>query len=315
MSVSRMAAARLAGEAPGDLLAGTSAPESALFLAIWAHHDRAPDTALAAARLAVELDPDGEFARLLALYLGSGHTRGDRVYDTPAAFQAFIRGGGNVGLYSATQEALRRHYHRFDAPTVLDVGVGDGMALLPVLDAGLSRVDVVEPSAELLARTRAGLAESGVPHRVRHARIEDVQREWDGARWTVVQSTFAFDALAPDRRSGVLEWIRDRCESFLLVVFDVPDTTRPFSPEWFLPVLAKAEQGVREYTEHRDLVGLGFLVPVVLGFFDAGSARANYEQSVPSWEAELRSAGFGTVSSHRLFDYWWQPAYVIEASR
>ncbi|WP_016697670.1 methyltransferase domain-containing protein [Actinoalloteichus spitiensis] len=315
MSVSGVAAARLAGEAPRSLLAGTTNPESAVFLAIWAHHDGDPDTALAAARRATELDPDREFARLLARYLDTGHTRADHVYDTPAAFQAFIRGGGNVRLYSATHEALRRHHRRFPAPTVLDVGVGDGTALLPVLDARLSRVDVVEPSGELLARTRAGLAESGVPHRVRHARIEDVQREWDGERWNVVQSTFAFDTLPPDRRSGVLEWIRDRCDSLVLVVFDVPDTTRPFSPEWFLPVLAKAEQGIREYTEHRDLVGLGFLVPVVLGFFDAGNARANYEQSVSSWEAELRNAGFGTVSSHHLCDYWWQPAHLVEAAR
>src|ERR1700748_3613072 len=75
-------------------------------------------------------------------------------YDAPRAFEAFIRGGGNVALYSATRDMLARVYDRYRPARLIDLGAGDGMALLPALAAASHRpreVDIVEPNATMFA--------------------------------------------------------------------------------------------------------------------------------------------------------------------
>src|SRR5262245_34615049 len=69
----------------------------------------------------------------LSAYLETGAE--GTVYDHPEAFQAFINGGGNVGLYEAVSAALARLYDRTRPRSLLDVGCGDGRALLPALAA------------------------------------------------------------------------------------------------------------------------------------------------------------------------------------
>ncbi|RRO20527.1 hypothetical protein EIL87_01140 [Saccharopolyspora rhizosphaerae] len=136
--------------------------ESALYVAVWAWSS---GDLLTAHRAAVRAHRSGggEFARLLVALTDREDARD--VYDSPAAFRAFIRGGGNVGLYEAVSQALREVYRRDRPASVLDLGVGDGLALVPALAEHRPRVGVVEPSAALLSEAEAGLAELGVDHR------------------------------------------------------------------------------------------------------------------------------------------------------
>src|SRR5437867_3424307 len=75
------------------------------------------------------------------------------VYDAPSAFTAFIRGGGNVGLYRALSAELAARYDAGKPESLLDLGCGDGLAVVPALEQAThvpSRIDLVEPSAALL---------------------------------------------------------------------------------------------------------------------------------------------------------------------
>lgn len=55
------------------------------------------------------------------------------VYINGDAFTAFINGGGNIPLYDATSAVLRQVYGQYETLDLLDVGVGNGHALLPAL--------------------------------------------------------------------------------------------------------------------------------------------------------------------------------------
>src|SRR5204863_8028536 len=83
---------------------------------------------------AIAATVDSELARALTAYLGSGAD--GTVYDRPAASRAFIDGGGNVGLYEAVSAALARLSADVRPSRLLDVGCGDGRALVPALVAG-----------------------------------------------------------------------------------------------------------------------------------------------------------------------------------
>ena len=68
-----------------------------------------------------------------ALARASAETQGTGPYDQPRAFEIFIRAGGNPPLYTAVSGALARLYEQLGVRCLLDIGVGDGMALLPAL--------------------------------------------------------------------------------------------------------------------------------------------------------------------------------------
>ena len=122
-------------------------------------------------------------------------------------------------------------------------------------------------------------------------------------------------SLPPDDRGEVLGWIARHTRVFVLAEFDVAEVRCPFEPEWFRGCVSRVERGLREYgSDNRDLVGLGFILPVILGHFDT-AARTNYECSIQDWQRELREAGFSDVGARKLHDYWWEPAYVVEAVR
>src|SRR6185312_16298464 len=66
----------------------------------------------------------------------SGYLRDEgagSVYDRPAAFEAFIRGGGNIELYARTAEALAASYDTVRPAALLDIGCGDGSAVVAAL--------------------------------------------------------------------------------------------------------------------------------------------------------------------------------------
>ncbi|WP_165968291.1 methyltransferase domain-containing protein [Saccharopolyspora elongata] len=291
---------------PADIHTDT---ETALCAAIRAYSSGDTTTAHSAAVQARALDPDSELARLLAVIIAGCDAAG--VYDSPAAFRAFIRGGGNIGLYEATSGALRELYQRHRPQRLLDIGTGDGMALLPALTEHSPAVGVVEPSAALLAETTAELTRRGIPHLAWPCTAQDFTATHT-RRWDLVQSTFALQSLPEADKARVLRWIAAHTDRFVLVEFDVPEVESVWEPAWFRDCLARLERGLREYDDDRDLVGAGFILPVILGKFGT-STPTNYELAIDAWEALLREAGFAGITTRRLADYWWRPAFLGEA--
>ncbi|MGP4016035.1 class I SAM-dependent methyltransferase [Saccharopolyspora sp. 5N708] len=307
MSIHEVHHAHLSGQQPADLTADDA--ESALYLAIWAHSSGDDTTAHHAARQARDHDPKSELARLLTTITKGGDASG--VYDSPAAFRAFIRGGGNIDLYESTSAALREIYRRHQPQRVLDIGTGDGLALLPALVEHRPVVGVVEPSAALLAETTAELTRHGIVHHAWPQTAQDFTATHT-QHWDLIQSSFALQSLPPHEKTQVLHWIAAHTGRFALVEFDVPELASVWEPAWFRDCLARVERGLREYDTDRDLVGAGFILPVILGKFGT-AARTNYELSVEHWETLLRQAGFTGITTRRLADYWWRPAHLVEA--
>ncbi|WP_190813451.1 methyltransferase domain-containing protein [Saccharopolyspora pogona] len=307
MTVDQVHNAHRNGATPTDVSPDDA--ESALYVAIWAYSSGDAATAHRAAEAARAFTPDSELARLLSAITANGDATA--VYDSPAAFRAFIRGGGNIGLYEATSTALRKLYRHQRPQRLLDIGAGDGLALLPALTEHKPVVGVVEPSSALLAETTAGLTRRGITH---HS-WQDTAQDFTAThtqRWDLIQSTFALQSLPTGDKTRVLRWIAAHTGRFALVEFDDVEVASVWEPAWFRDCLARVERGLREYDADRDLVGAGFILPVILGKFGT-TAPTNYELAVDGWVALLREAGFAEITTRRLADYWWRPAYLLEA--
>ncbi len=252
---------------------------------------------------------------------------GGSVYDRPAAFEAFIRGGGNVPLYAAVGEALGELYDRSRPAGLLDVGCGDGEALVAALGASRhrpARLDLVEPSPALLSavverlsaggpgvdgpelRTWPSTAQSFV------ADLGDPGTRGPARSWPLAQSTFALHAIPHDERTTVLTALRPRVGLLALVEFDVP-TAPTGSPEHLRFLARTYEQGLAEYGDDRDLVAQGFLMPVLTGQLRPGAVRATWEQPVAAWVSQVETAGYRDVSARVLLDYWSSPAFLLTA--
>ena len=269
-----------------------------------------------ARRAASDAAPGSLLGSALAAYLAGGHD--GAVYDQPAAFAAFIRGGGNVALYAAVAEALASVYAAQQPARLLDVGCGDGTALIPALGRGAhvpAHVDLVEPSAALLAAAVAGLRAARIPVTVRTwpVTVQDFVAELPGeASWPVVQSTFALHTLPPAQRSAVLAELRPRVGLLAIAEFSVPDLP-PGSPEHLRFLAETYERGLAEYGTDRDLVAQGFLMPVLAGQLAPDAARATWEQPSWSWQQQLEQAGYTGVAIAPLCDYWSSPAFLLTA--
>jgi SAM-dependent methyltransferase len=263
-------------------------------------------------------------ARALAEHLrDDGH---GSVYDQPAAFEAFIRGGGNVGLYAAVSAALADLYDRHRPTSVLDVGCGDGTALLPALAAAShhpGRLDLLEPSAPLLdaALREVGrwqdAAGSGTQVTSRPTTAQVLAADLaagtgEDATWDVLQSTFALHTVEHGPRTEVLRRLRPRVDRLAVVEFDVPDVAVG-SPEHVRFLARTYEQGLAEYTDDRDLVAQGFLLPVLTGQLRPGAVRATFEQPAGAWTRQLEDAGWADVAVRPLHDYWSSPAFLLTA--
>jgi phospholipid N-methyltransferase len=162
------------------------------------------------------------------------------VYDQPSAFTAFIRGGGNVGLYRALSAALAARYDAAKPESLLDLGCGDGLAVVPALEQAThvpARIDLVEPSAALL---------EGVHERVPAAQCwQSTAQEFlarDDLGWDFVQSTFALQSIEPEQRAEVLRALQQRTGTLVLAEFDVPEFTEG-SPEHLRSLVAGEQRG------------------------------------------------------------------------
>ncbi|HEY0639405.1 MAG TPA: class I SAM-dependent methyltransferase, partial [Pseudonocardiaceae bacterium] len=256
----------------------------------------------------------GRLRAALARYLDARHD--GRVYDDPAAFQEFIGGGGNRALYTVLVPRLTAAYREFRVVTVLDVGCGDGRAVLPAaaaLGTGAPALDLVEPSAALLRAACTTADELGLDVRAHGTTVQELLAD-GGGRWDLVQSTFALHALEPARRSEVLRGLRDVADALLVADFDVPAflAEADGGPEHLRYLAARYELGVAEY--EGDLVPDGFLMPVLVGQVEPGRVRSTWEEPASAWASRLAAAGWRNVRVEPLVGYWWAPAFVVTAT-
>jgi SAM-dependent methyltransferase len=251
----------------------------------------------------------------LATYLAA--TGDGRVYDRPAAFTAFIRGGGNVALYDAVSGALAARYWRHGVTSLVDLGCGDGRALAPALAAAgtAPAVTLVEPSRALLDAALAALAGAGGGTVTAHATdAATFTRGLAGrsAGFDLAESTFALHALPHEERSAVLTALRGHVSHLVLAEFDVPG--HPAGGDAHLAFLADTyEQGLAEYDADRDLVAQGFLMPVLTGQLAPGARRSTWEQPAAAWAEQVAACGYRDVVVEPLCDYWSSPAFLLTA--
>jgi len=258
-------------------------------------------------------EPDSLVYAQAARYLASLVDRDKpNVYARNAAFGAFIRGGGNLPLYAATSAALQQVYREYAALELLDIGAGDGRALLPALGPAVRGLDVVEPAAALLDQLRILLAAQSLEHRLWNCPIEEFMLTGAG-QWDVAQATYSLQSLPPADLVPVLEWLRQRTRRLLIIEFDVPEFEAPYVPERVIHILKRYERGLAEYSATGDLVAQGFLMPVLFGYFDPTAARTNYERPIGQWLDLLRAAGFNNLQTRPLCAYWWATAHLIDA--
>ncbi len=269
--------------------------------------------AAAAAARAAAADPTSRLAREAAAYLERVVDEGKAgVYVSGEAFGAFIREGGNVPLYQAVSAALRDAYAEHRDASLLDIGVGDGLALLPALTPNIHRVDLVEPSAALLVGVSEALETRGIIYHAFNGTIQAFAKGHSGP-WDVAQATFSLHTLPPEERRATLAWLRGRVGRLLIAEFDVPALGEGLEPARVAHFAERYEIGLAEYAGPDDPVAQGFLMPVFFGYFDRGVDRVTYEQPIDDWEADLRAAGFSSVARRHLYDYWWASAYLLDA--
>ena len=266
------------------------------------------------ARAAAEKNPKNKVFRHAARYLQQVLlNKKTDVYIDGEAFAAFIRGGSNRPLYERTSAALHAAYGEYTSLSVLDVGVGDGLALLPALHENIRFLSILEPSEAMLQKPCHALDQRGNPpyqaiHRTLQNFIGTCSDSWD-----LIESTFCLHSIVPAERREILAWMRAHGKRLLLAEFDVPNFPDMRAPERALFLMERYEQGLAEYGENTELVAQGFLMPVMLGNFDRTRARSTYEQPLEKWQADLRAAGYCSVKSEKLYPYWWSAAYLIDA--
>ncbi|MGH3876446.1 MAG: class I SAM-dependent methyltransferase [Actinophytocola sp.] len=234
-----------------------------------------------------------------------------RVYDRPAAFTAFIRGGGNLRLYEAVSTALAERYDRLGVTSLLDIGCGDGRALAPALaQAGVApAVTLVEPSRALLEAAHAALGREVTAHATDATTFAANLDQ----RFDLAESTFALHALPPEERTELLTALRGHVSHLVLAEFDVPGHP-PGGPEHLTFLADTYEQGLTEYDDDRDLVAQGFLMPVLAGQLAPGARRSTWEQPATEWAEQLTACGYRDVTVEPLCDYWSSPAFLLTAA-
>lgn len=233
------------------------------------------------------------------------------VYVTGEGFGAFIRGGGNVPLYRNTSAALHAVYGEYAEATLLDIGVGDGLALLAALNDSIRSVTLVEPSAAMLESTVRALAARGVAVEAVNGTLQEFVRGERG-RWRVAEATYSMQSIPPAERPQLLRWLRMHCDRLLVAEFDPPAYTTTYAPEWVSHVMRRYEVGLAEYAADGGLVAQGFLMPVFFGYFDRSVARTNYENPIDDWVQAFRDAGFTEVVKRPIYDYWWATAWLVD---
>jgi hypothetical protein len=252
----------------------------------------------------------------LSTYLRSSHRHG--VYDQPAAFEAFISGGGNIHLYGRASTVLAAAYP--GVASLLDIGCGNGRALVPALQmagsAAPGAVELVEPGADLLEHCVGSIQSAGLPVQITGwqmgltAFLEAAPR---AGRWQLAQSTFALQSIEPAERLLALRTLAPLVDRLIVIDFDVA-AERPRSRSHIRGLAARYERGLAEYDETRDLVAQGFLMPVLVGQLSPDIPRTNWEHTSAYWASHVADAGFGNIEVTALADYWSAPAFVLTAN-
>lgn len=285
--------------------------------------------------LGLRLTGDGRLADAASAFRQAGHagsTLGDALakvvtgqnsrspYEQAEAFQVFINGGGNVALYAAVHVALAELHLALGARSLLDIGAGDGRALLPPLSSAgdsLARLGIVEPSLELLDGLKIGLGQIGLSNRTEiELRPETLQNFLQsphvGPKWDLAQATFSLQSLEPGERVAALRELRTRVDALAIIEFDVPDLVAG-SEEELLSIATRFESGLIGYGEHAQLVAEGFLAPMLLGKVRDPSQRHNWEQPANFWAQELAAAGYEVDKVRTIAPYSWSPAFLLVA--
>ncbi len=284
--------------------AATSSVADVLVAIASSETERARDLALRIIRTS----PDDALAAALAEHLKNDRSEG--VYDDPRGFEEFIDNGGNPDLYASVINMLAQR-HRDVVPTaVVDIGCGDGRVTLATT-LPTSVVHLVEPSPALADLAMARLSGRPGATNVHNKTLAEFLDTTSGS-WDLAQATFALHNLEPNERKEQLRALRSRTSRLLLVEFDVPD----FDDRSLEHATYAAQRYVRGFHEYRDYptVRDGFLLPVLLGQFDAQRARHTFEQSATSWKQELLGAGWSGVEATPVASYWWADAVLFDAA-
>jgi len=281
---------------------------------------RTNDMAVALAALAVGKDDDARaaLARVRAISpmaraLLHAMTSGSKAnaYDAPRAFEVFIRGGGNVALYRAVSTVLAETYDRYRPVDMIDIGAGDGMALLPAIEAATyppQKVDVVEPNSEMLARLCEAFPLNAGYNQTFEVFAENLRSK---NRWQLAQSTFALQSIPPDARVKALRKLASHVERLVVIEFDIPELA-PGSDALYESLATRYDLAANEQGDDADLVASGFLAPMLLGQLRAVTP-SNWEQPATARVRELMTSGFREVEVEHVHDYSWAPAVCITA--
>ncbi|HZS04983.1 MAG TPA: class I SAM-dependent methyltransferase [Blastocatellia bacterium] len=258
-------------------------------------------------------EPDNLVYTQAAAYLNRVLKEGrQNVYATGDGFAAFIRGGSNPSLYDAAVAALHGVYLEYSAIRLLDIGPGNGRALLPALTGNIHELDLVEPSRAMLGELQTALAGHVIPHRAFCGTLQQFAGQ-SADNWDVIQATFSLQSISTAERLGLFTWLREHGARLLIAEFDVPEFAQMHAPDRVEYVVEHYRRGLAEYAGDGGLVAQGFLMPVMFGYFDGTAARTNYEQPIQAWAGQLKQAGFTTVETRFLYPYWWASAYLIDA--
>lgn len=269
------------------------------------------ERAIRSAAAVSDAAPEAALAKALLRFLERGADSG--VYEEPSSFQAFIDNGDNPGLYAATIAHLASIHSRLKPESVADIGCGDGRVTAGALNATTAQVHLVEPSGDLLSQARDRL-DWGTTNLVSH---ETTAAGFLGGLDTdehvdLIQSTFAMHTIPPAERPALLGQLGKHTSHVVVVEFDVP-AFADHSEEHAAYTADRFQKGIAEYPGHPEVVD-GFLMSVLVAQFDPTQKRHTFEGPATTWATSFEDAGFGT-SITPLFDYWWAPAFALEAVR
>eukprot|EP01126_Amoeba_proteus_P005945 TRINITY_DN12054_c0_g2_i13.p1 TRINITY_DN12054_c0_g2~~TRINITY_DN12054_c0_g2_i13.p1 ORF type:complete len:362 (-),score=63.11 TRINITY_DN12054_c0_g2_i13:77-1162(-) len=231
--------------------------------------------------------------------------------------------------------------------SILDIGTGAGHALVPALGSFLGRcrsrnfkvqidLTLIEPFHAMLQEAVRELdqvvEEFQGYHTVRYETYEMTFQNFCKVfctteatttlkKWDVVQASFSFQYVPVEIRTECVSWIRNRSKQFILVEFDTPDLVF-CAPQTCQYLFQRNLIGLSEYTENRELVAQGFLIPVLISNFvakDSKTTTTATETSTASWERLLFEVYFPERDWENekgnfvqfLFDYWWAKCNVV----